>query len=69
MPEKFRVHVITLSDRAHRGGYADLSGPAVVKYVKYAMAAAGWNCEIRTSILPDEAVALRASLAEAPAAD
>jgi len=69
LPEKFRVHVITLSDRAHSGSYADLSGPAVVKYVKYAMAAADWQCEIRKSVLPDEAVALRATLLEVPAAD
>lgn len=69
MPEKFRVHVITMSDRAHSGGYADVSGPTVVKYVKYAMAAAGWQCEIRQSILPDDAVALKAALLEAPAAD
>jgi len=69
LPEKFRVHVITLSDRAHSGDYTDLSGPAVVKYVKYAMAAAGWQCEIRTSVLPDEAVALHAALLAKPAAD
>lgn len=69
LPEKFRVHVITLSDRAHSGSYADLSGPAVVKYVKYAMAAADWQCEIRKSVLPDEAVALRATLLGVPAAD
>jgi len=69
LPEKFRVHVITLSDRVHSGDYTDLSGPAVVKYVKYAMAAAGWQCEIRTSVLPDEAVALHAALLAKPAAD
>ena len=69
LPEKFRVHVITLSDRAHSGDYTDLSGPAVVKYVKYAMAAAGWQCEIRTSVLPDEAVALHAALLAKAAAD
>ena len=69
LPEKFRVHVITLSDRAHSGDYTDLSGPAVVKYVKYAMAAAGWQCEIRTSVLPDEAVALHAAHLAKPAAD
>ncbi len=61
--------MITLSDRAHRGAYSDLSGPAVVKYVKYAMAAAGWECEIKTTILPDDAVALQAALKEAPVTD
>ncbi len=69
LPERFKVHVITLSDRAHRGAYSDLSGPAVVKYVKYAMAAAGWECEIKTTILPDDAVALQAALKEAPVTD
>lgn len=69
MPETFKVHVITMSDRAYRGSYADLSGPAVVKYVKYAMAAAGWKCEIKQSLLPDDAVALRAALTEAPSVD
>lgn len=65
LPEKFKVLVITLSDRAHSGSYADLSGPAVVKYVRYAMAAAGWECDISQRILPDDAVALRAALTEA----
>lgn len=69
LPERFRVHVITLSDRAHRGSYADVSGPTVVKYVKYAMTAAGWQYEIRQTILPDDAVALKAALMEASAAD
>ena len=69
LPEKFRVHVITLSDRAHSGAYSDLSGPAVVKYVRYAMAAAGWQCEIKTTVLPDDADALKEALTAKPAMD
>ncbi|MDX9774265.1 MAG: molybdopterin-binding protein, partial [Bacteroidales bacterium] len=69
LPETFKVLVITLSDRAYRGEYKDLSGPAVVKYVRYAMAAAGWECEIRSTVMPDDAVALRAALTEAPMVD
>jgi molybdenum cofactor synthesis domain-containing protein len=69
LPEKFNVLVITLSDRAHRGDYRDLSGPAVVKYVRYAMASAGWECDIRTSVLPDDADALRTALREASGVD
>jgi molybdopterin adenylyltransferase len=69
LPEKFKVLVITLSDRAHAGDYKDLSGPAVVKYIRYAMASAGWDYEIRTSILPDDAVSLRNALMEASDAD
>ncbi|HCM60176.1 MAG TPA: molybdenum cofactor biosynthesis protein [Bacteroidales bacterium] len=69
LPEELRIRVITLSDRAHRGNYADLSGPAVVKYVRYAMAAAGWKYEIRNDILPDDAGALLAALTESPSVD
>ena len=69
MPEKFRIRVITLSDRAYRGTYADLSGPVVIKYVKYAMSAAGWEYEIRHDIQPDDAEALRAELTESPSPD
>ncbi|MHC1732147.1 MAG: molybdenum cofactor biosynthesis protein B [Bacteroidales bacterium] len=69
LPEQFRIRVITLSDRAYRGSYADLSGPAVIKYVKYAMSAAGWKYEIQQDILPDDAMALRAALTASPSAD
>jgi len=69
LPEKIKVHVITLSDRAHAGSYRDLSGPAVVKYVKYALTAAGWKHEITTTVIPDDEVALRAALTAAPQFD
>lgn len=69
LPEKFKVHVITLSDRAHSGSYRDLSGPAVVKYVKYVLTAAGWKHEIKTTVIPDDEVALRAVLTAAPQTD
>jgi molybdopterin adenylyltransferase len=65
LPEKFKVLVITLSDRAHRGDYRDLSGPAVVKYIRYAMASAGWAYEIQTSVLPDDAGVLHKTISEA----
>ena len=29
LPEKFEVLIITLSDRAYRGEYEDLSGPRI----------------------------------------
>jgi molybdopterin adenylyltransferase len=69
LPEKFKVLVITLSDRAHRGKYTDRSGPAVVKYVRYAMASAGWECDINTAVLPDDAAILRKTIEEAPGMD
>jgi molybdenum cofactor synthesis domain-containing protein len=33
------------------------------------MAAAGWDCEIRTTVMPDDAFTLRAALKEAPLTD
>jgi molybdopterin adenylyltransferase len=64
LPERFKVLVITLSDRVYGGGYKDLSGPAVVKYVRYAMSNAGWECDIITATLPDDAERLRDTLAK-----
>ena len=69
LPELFHVHIITLSDRVHSGTYKDLSGPEVVGYVRDAMAAAGWQCEIKTTIMPDDADVLREALKATPAMD
>jgi hypothetical protein len=33
-PKVFKVHVVTLSDRAHRGVYKDESGPTAVEILK-----------------------------------
>ncbi|HUW94075.1 MAG TPA: molybdenum cofactor synthesis domain-containing protein [Bacteroidales bacterium] len=67
LPEKFRVLVITLSDRASRGEYEDLSGPAVVRHVRNVMASAGWDSEIITEIIPDDAGILHKLIAGAAA--
>ena len=45
-----RVAVVTISDRASRGQYADLSGPAVEKEVRALFPSA----EIARSVVPDE---------------
>lgn len=64
-PEIFRVVVITLSDRAYRGEYEDLSGPAVVSHVREMMEKAGWACEISSSVLPDDPEMLREAMERA----
>ncbi len=69
LPERFKIHVITVSDRAHRGEYSDLSGPAVATRITEAMTAAGWQCELQMSIIPDDAGRLREALTAEPAAD
>ncbi len=68
LPDIFKVHVITVSDRAHRGEYDDLSGPAVERLTAEAMTAAGWHCEVTRSIIPDERERLREMLTATPAA-
>ena len=65
LPERFRVLVITLSDRACRGEYEDLSGPAVVSHVREIMDKAGWACEINSSLLPDDPEKLRETMESA----
>jgi molybdopterin adenylyltransferase len=69
LPERFRVLVITLSDRASRGEYEDLSGPAVVKQVRGVMADAGWDCDVETTIIPDDGERLHKLIAGADGYD
>jgi molybdopterin adenylyltransferase len=45
-----KVAVITISDRAARGGYEDLSGPAIEKEVRSLYPSA----EVSRSVVPDE---------------
>ena len=44
------ICVITMSDRASRGEYEDLSGPEIVRLLKEAYP----DCRIRTKIIPDD---------------
>lgn len=60
-----RVHVVTVSDRASRGEYEDLSGPEIER----ALRAAYPEAEISREIVGDEAEAIRAALDRDPAAD
>jgi len=55
LPEKFQVLVITLSDRASKGEYEDLSGPAVLKHVNDFMKLSGWECNTTILVIPDDA--------------
>ncbi len=43
LPDRFEILIITLSDRAHRGEYEDLSGPAVKKRVSGYFNSLGWT--------------------------
>jgi molybdenum cofactor synthesis domain-containing protein len=59
IPEKFEVLIITLSDRAFRGEYADLSGPKIREKVSEFFSSAGWSCNITLTLIPDDAAILK----------
>jgi molybdenum cofactor synthesis domain-containing protein len=59
LPEKFEVLIITLSDRAHRGDYEDLSGPKIREKIVDFFSSAGWLYNIKLSLIPDDAAMLK----------
>lgn len=65
LPEKFEILIITLSDRAYRGEYQDLSGPKVREKITEFFTSAGWSCNIKTILIPDEALVLNDLLKDA----
>ncbi len=64
-PKVYRVKVITLSDRASRGEYEDLSGPEVAKLVSDFFNSISWQLEVETEIIPDDRDLLENRLIEA----
>lgn len=57
-PEKFRINVITMSDRAYNGEYADLSGPRITEMLTGFFDREGWQCDINNVLIPDDGVKL-----------
>jgi molybdopterin adenylyltransferase len=58
LPSKYEVLIITLSDRAFRGEYEDLSGPRVRGRLEEFMRSEGWDFIIEMKLIPDEQVVL-----------
>ena len=65
LPEKFKVLIITLSDRASRGEYDDQSGPEVQVILSDFFRKQGWPCIIERVLIPDDSSELGRLLAEA----
>src|SRR5450759_2530131 len=65
LPEKFEVLIITLSDRAHRGEYEDLSGPRIRKILSGYLSSLKWEYSVKLTLIPDDAVILRELLTSA----
>ena len=60
-----KIQIITLSDRASRGEYADLSGPEIVNFLKQYFTEKNWQFNIETLIIPDDANRLEQELLKA----
>jgi molybdenum cofactor synthesis domain-containing protein len=59
IPDRFEVLIITLSDRAFRGEYQDLSGPRIKERLSEFFTIQKWVSNIRTALIPDDAEALQ----------
>ncbi len=64
LPEKFEILIITLSDRAFRGEYEDLSGPKVKEMITEFFASSGWSFNVQSTLIPDESSILKDLLNE-----
>lgn len=54
LPEKFDVMIVTLSDRASRGEYKDLSGPEIREQLSRFFESVNWSFNIEMKIIPDD---------------
>ncbi len=54
-PKVFKVKIITLSDRASRGEYDDLSGPEIQGMLTDFFTSNSWKADIERVIIPDDA--------------
>jgi molybdenum cofactor synthesis domain-containing protein len=65
LPETYDALVITLSERATRGEYADLSGPAIKDKLSGFFRSHNLICNIDMTLIPDDSAQLKAVLEKA----
>ncbi len=65
LPGKFEILIITLSDRAHRREYEDLSGPRIKEIISGYLSSINWVFNINLTLIPDDADILRELLKSA----
>ncbi|MCX6327010.1 MAG: molybdopterin-binding protein [Bacteroidia bacterium] len=65
LPEKFEVLIITLSDRAHKGEYIDMSGPRIREIISGYLSSINWEYSVHLTLIPDDADILRELLKSA----
>jgi molybdopterin adenylyltransferase len=62
IPDKFEVLIITLSDRAYKGEYEDISGPRIKEIISEYLISLNWEFAIKTTLIPDDESILREML-------
>lgn len=62
---QLKIQVITLSDRASKGIYDDLSGPEIVQFLSEYFTEKNWQFKIDALIIPDDAKRLEEELLQA----
>ena len=65
LPEKYKVLVITLSDRAFKGEYQDLSGPRVMEMISGFFESVQKKYEVESVLIPDDSPILEGKIREA----
>ena len=68
-PKIYKIKVITLSDRASKGEYEDLSGPEVAKLIAEFFDGLNWHHSIDKVIIPDDVDTLKQHLTSAKKAN
>jgi molybdenum cofactor synthesis domain-containing protein len=62
LPRTLRIVIVTVSDRASRGEYEDLSGPRIRERLEQFLGATRWHARLEAVLVPDEAARIRAEL-------
>jgi len=65
IPKSFKITIITLSDRASRGEYQDLSGPKVKELLEIHFKKHRWHITFEQIIITDDAAKLKLELLKA----
>jgi len=65
LPARFKVLIITLSDRAYKVEYQDLSGPRIKEKLQEFFTAQYWDSNIKIVLIPDDSNSLKDLILEA----
>jgi len=65
LPGRFEVLIITLSDRAFKGEYQDLSGPMILEKLTEFFKSQKWDSNIRSVLISDDTDILKNIVTEA----